>query len=214
MTTVETHTTLRSLVFDSADDAALTEQMTSNLPRRGLADGTRGARLPRAALKLVENRILATALSLLDDDPGPLFAKGLGTLQEVMGAARATRADPGRRVVATIQDPYRIPVRRSAYVALLVENQESARVDFDFDVVFAMGHTSISLRHGAVDFIECDAGELTVSLSLSGAAPPLLSRKADFPVHWEVRPPIRVPIPEPGPEERVRSRPRRRPYGT
>lgn len=214
MTTVETRTTLRSLVFDSDDDTALIEQMTSNLPRRGLMDGTRGARLPRTALRLVESRILATALSLLDEDPGPLFAKGLGVLQEVMDAARATRADPGRRVVATIQDPYRVPVRRSAYVALLVENQESARVDFDFEVVFAMGHTSISLQHGAVDFIDCDAGELTVSLSLAGATPPLLSRKADFPVHWEVRPPIRIPLPEQGPEERVRSRPQRRPYGT
>ncbi|MEU5842233.1 hypothetical protein [Rhodococcus sp. NPDC047139] len=197
MTTVDTRSTLRSMVFDAADDADLVSRMAAQAGPDELARRTSGSRIPSHALRIVEKRILTTALGLLDEDPGPLFAKGLGTLQNVMTAARATRADPGTQVVENILDPYRIPVRRPARVTLFVEEHESACIDFELSVVFTMGRTSVSVRNGAVEFIECEAGTINVSLSLAGTVPPLLQRKASFPVRWDVRPPIVIPLPEP-----------------
>ncbi|CRK52365.1 hypothetical protein RHCRD62_40252 [Rhodococcus sp. RD6.2] len=194
---VPSRTTLRAAAFGDEPDAVLTDRMTPLVPARGLASGQLTGRraVSRTALRLIDSRILATSLRFLDQPPCPLLLSGLTRFQALTRAARDTLSAPGRQVVVSLVEPYRVTSRHRPEVAVILDGNEIAHVPFDLVVTFAMCETSLAVRRGAIEAVDCAAGALTVSLALADGER-LLHRTAKFPVRQEVRPPMRIPLPE------------------
>jgi len=191
-------TTARALAFGDGSDEALLTTMRANMPRGGIAEARlRGRReLRPASFRLLNGKILETALGFLNEDVSAPFLAGLAKYRALTKAARDSLADPGRaEVLVSLIDPYRITSTQKPYVALVVEETELARVTFDLTVVFGMFATAVAVRAGAITAVETEACALSVTLSLEGWQPPLLKRDLRLPVRLPVRPPLPVPLP-------------------
>lgn len=197
-TEIVSRSTLRGAVFGQESDDALTARMKPHVPPTGMTPakvtGTR--RVPRSALRLIDSRILSTALRFLDQDPCPLLLSGVKRFQALTEAARVTAATPGREEVVMLVDPYRVNSEYRPEVALLVDDTEVALIAFDLRVAFAMCETAVAVRLGAIDSVACEAGSLSVDLSVAGGEQ-LLHGEAEYAVRREVRPPITIPLADP-----------------
>jgi hypothetical protein len=191
-------TTVRSVALGDGEDDDLIAALAANLPRGGIAaakmPGHRA--LPQAAYRMLDNRILASALRFLDADLAEPFLTGLGKYRALVKAAQDSLADPGHKdVMVTLIDPYEITSKQNPYVTLVADNREIARVSFEISMVFGLFETAVAVRRGAIESVECEACSLTVTLSLEGWEEPLLHRKVQLPVRLPVRPPVTIPLP-------------------
>lgn len=168
----------------------------------------RAAAMPASALRVLDSRILTTALGFLDTDAGALLVEGLTQVQALIKASRDTRAAPGESAVTNLIRPHTMTSTQRPHVALLVDDHEIARVDFELNVKFEIGKTSVAVRYGAIESIDCEACSLTVTLSLVGTHPSLLQRTAKLPVQWDLHPPVVIALPEdhPAPTRPQRAR--------
>ncbi|GAA4487256.1 hypothetical protein GCM10023094_45360 [Rhodococcus olei] len=192
----ERRTTLRTAVFRGESDSVLTDRMRPHVREPGMAC-TRMPRtraVPRSAFHLLDSRILATALRFLDQDPDPLLLAGLRRYRALVTAARETLAAPGREVVVTLVEPYRVTSEHHPEVTVLVDGNPLGSVTFDLCVTFRMGETAVAVRRGAIEAVDCVAGALKVELSLSGGES-LLHGSTAFPVRRTLRPPVAIPLP-------------------
>jgi hypothetical protein len=196
-TEIVTRPTLRATVFGQQSDDALTARMETHLPPTGMTpDRVATTRaVPRSALRLIDSRILSTALRFLDQDPFPLLLAGLKKYRALAEAA------PGREEVVILVDPYRVISEHRPEVALLIDGTEVARVGFDLRIAFGMCETAVAVRLGAIDSVDCEAGAVSVDLSVPGGEK-LLHGEAEYSVRRELRPPIMIPV-DPRPERRL-----------
>ncbi|MFC7446288.1 hypothetical protein [Rhodococcus daqingensis] len=201
-TEIVPRSTLRGAVFGQQSDDALTSRMKPHVPPTGMTPArvTAARAVPRSALRLIDSRILSTALRFLDQDPCPLLLSGLKRFQALTAAARVTAAAPGREEVVMLVDPYRVISVHRPEVALLIDGTEVARIAFDLRVAFGMGKTTVAVRLGAIDAVDCEAGAVSVDLSVPGGEH-LLHGEAEYSVRRTVRPPIMIPV-GPRPERR------------
>ncbi|MFE3292672.1 hypothetical protein [Rhodococcus sp. NPDC059234] len=188
-------TSLRTAVFERAPDNVLTGRMRPQVPTTGLVSGrVRSTHpLPRSACRLLDSRVLEAALRFLDQDPHPLLLTGLARYRALTDAARQTLATPGRDVVVTLATPYRVTSEHHPEVAVIIDGTEAGTVEFDLDVAFEMGETSLAVRKGAIAAVDCVAGSVTLDLSLAQGER-LLHGTRRFPVHQDVDPPIPIPV--------------------
>lgn len=196
MTTTENghDASLRTAVFEHVPDGELTDRMRPQVPATGLVSGRvpRTHPIPRSASRLLDARVLEAALRFLDQDPHPLLLTGLARYRALSDAARDTLAAPGKDVVVTLVEPYRVTSRHHPEVAVIIDGTEVGAVEFDLDVTFAMGETSLAVRKGEIAAVDCVAGSLTLDLSLT-KGDRLLHGSKGFPVHRNVNPPIPIP---------------------
>lgn len=192
------HTTARAAAFDGSSNDQLAARMTPNLPSGGIAavNLSRQRPLPASTYRLLDSRILDTAAQFLDEDISAPLLSGLSKYRALENAARESLAKPaGAEVVVTLIDPYEVTSTQRPYLALVVDDNEIARVTFQITLVFGMFETSVAIRRGAIEWVDCNACALAVTLSLVGWDPPLLHRKLQLPVRLPVRPPIPIPLP-------------------
>ncbi|MGW5076611.1 hypothetical protein [Rhodococcus sp. NPDC004095] len=190
---------LRTAVFEHAPDNVLTGRMRPKVPADGLVSGwVRSAQpLPRSACRLLDSRVLEAALRFLDQDPHPLLLTGLARYRALTDAARQTLAAPEKDVVVTLAKPYHVTSEHHPEVAVLIDGTEAGTIEFDLDVAFDMGETSLAVKNGAIAGVDCVAGAVTLDLSLAKGES-LLHGRRSFPVHRDVDPPIPIPVPPQG----------------
>lgn len=191
-------TTARALAFGDGSDQGLLATMRSNMPRGGIAEAKmRGRELEPASYRLLNGRILETALGFLDDDISAPFLAGLGKYRALTKAARDSIADPKQsEILVNLIDPYKITSSQRPYVALVVDDSEIARITFEITFEFGMFQTAVVVRRGAIESVDCEACSLTATLSLEGWQNPLLKRELHVRIRLPVRPPIPIPLPQ------------------
>jgi len=192
-------TTARAVAFDDSSDDTLAAGMAANMPRGGIAAANmpRQRQLPPSAYRLLDGRILAAAARFLDEDLSEPLLAGLSKYRALVKAARDSLADPAHAdVIVTLIDPYEITSTQRPYLALIADDNEIARVSFEIKLVFGMFETSVAVRRGAIESVECNACALAITLSLVGWNPPLLHRTMQLPVRLPVRPPMAIPLPD------------------
>lgn len=197
-TEISHRTTVRVVAFGDGSDDALIAAMAANLPRGGVAAAkmTDQRAMPQSGYRMLDNRILASALLFLDEDLTEPFLAGLVKYRALVKAARDSLADPQHpEVVVTLIDPYEITSTQRPYVTLVVDDREIARVSFEISMVFGLFETAVAVRRGAIESVECEACSLAITLSLAEWKEPLLHRKVRLPVRLPVRPPITIPLP-------------------
>lgn len=197
-TELSQRTTARAVAFANSSDDALARQMMANMPRNGIAVANlpRQRPLPQSAYRLLDSRILNAAAQFLDDDLSEPLVAGLTKYRALMKAAHDSLADPqNAEVMVSLIDPYEITSTHQPYLALVVDDNEIGRVVFEIKLVFGMFETSVAVRRGAIESVECNACALAVTLTLVGWAQPLLHRTMQLPVRLPVRPPVAVPLP-------------------
>ncbi len=88
-------TSVRALTGGASHTTVLAA-MVGKLPADGMAAAQIGGRyrLLEATYRLLDSRILAAAMTCLDQDVGEPLAHWLANLRELRGAAEITRSDP------------------------------------------------------------------------------------------------------------------------
>ena len=187
--------TLRLLLFGQECDDELNTRMRSRLPMQGIINSRRinSRALPRATTRLVDNRILAASLQFIDQDADILLVTGLKRAHSLVEAAHTTLTAPGKEILVTLVESYKVHYKQQPEVALIVDNKEVARVEFDLTALFTMGETAVSVCNGAITAIQCQAGKLTAALAIRGGST-LLQGSASFPLQKQIRPPISIPV--------------------
>jgi hypothetical protein len=191
-------TTVRSLAFSDGNSDARVAEMLTRIPRGGIAEAKLAGRVavPPPAYRLLNSRILETALGFLDEGLAGLLLAGLSKYRALTKAAQDTLANPRHaEVLVTLIDPYEIKSLQRPSVALVVDDVEIARVTFEISLVFGMFETAVVVRRGAIESVETGACSLTVTLSLVGWEQPLLRRHGQLRVRLRVRPPMPIPLP-------------------
>jgi hypothetical protein len=193
---LDQRTTARTLLFGHQRDDELASVMRANLPQVSTAEALLRERpMPPAAYRLLDSRIVDTALGFLDEDVSAVLLDGLSTCRAVVQAAQDTRADPahGEQLVPLV-DPYRITSTHEPYIALEYDGREIARIPFEVTVEFGMGQTAVVIRRGAIEAVETEPCSLAVTITMRGWPTPLLHRELPVRVRLQVRPPIPVPL--------------------
>ncbi len=192
-------TSVRAVAFEQASVDAVVAAMTPQLPQDGIAS-VQPARQTVLRQRLLDGRILSSAVEFLDEDLAGLFLTGLGRCHAVVQAGRTSLADPKRgETTVTLIDPYEIHSTQRPYVSVLVDGQEVTRVEFELDVVFGLLETAVVVRDGAIQAVECIACSVAVTFSLLGWEHPLLKKKLRLPVRLPVWPPMPIPLAGTGP---------------
>ncbi|MGY1669732.1 hypothetical protein [Geodermatophilus sp. SYSU D00710] len=197
-------TTIRELLFDEHSDTEIAVTLAAQLPPEGLVARqlSRHRRLPKAAYRLLNSRILALAVEFLDKDVGGLVLSGLGRSRALVKAAEDTAGKPGNEVVVDLAGPYSISTEQHPYVEVLVDDQSVGRVTFALSVSVELGETSVAVEDGAMTAVDCDVAALTISFTLDGWEQPLVERKLSVPLRLSLRPPVAVPMGPSVPVER------------
>lgn len=191
-------TTARTAAFGHGGDDNLVAAMVARLPQGGVVATkvTDQPELPQSGYRVLDNRVLATALRFLDQNLAEPFLNGLSKYRALVQAARDTLAEPEQtEVMVTLIDPHEITSMQHPYVALVVDEQEIARVPFELSMVFNLMETAVAVRRGAIELVRCETCSLAVALSLPGWEEPLLHRKIQLSVQLPVQPPITIPLP-------------------
>lgn len=200
MTTPEltARTTVRSMAFNDRTSDACVAEMLTRIPRGGIAETKLSGRaaVPPPAYRLLNSKILETALGFLDESlAGPLLG-GLSKYRALTKAAQDTLSNSRHaEVLVTLIDPYEIKSLQRPSVALVVDDVEIARIAFEISLVFGMFETAVAVRRGAIESVEAGVCSLTVALSLVGWEQPLLKRHGQLRVRLRLQPPMRIPLP-------------------
>jgi hypothetical protein len=197
-TELSQRTTARAVAFANSSNDILARQMTANVPRNGIAVANlpRQHPLPQPAYRLLDSRILNVAAQFLDEDLSVPLLAGLSKYRALVKAAYDSLADPkNAEVMVSLIDPYEITSTHRPYLALVVDSNEIGRVAFEIKLIFGMFETSVIIRRGAIELVECNSCALAITLSLVGWDQPLLHRAMQLPVRLPVRPPVVIPLP-------------------
>jgi hypothetical protein len=192
-------TTARTLVFGYDSDTELLSVMRANMPRDGIAEARLRdqPRMQPVTCRMLNSRILETALGFLNQEIGGLFLDGLTKCRAVVQAAQDTQADSNHaETVVTLIDPYQITSTHEPAIALEIDGNEVAKVTFEISIVFGMLQTSVVIHRGAIEAVETEPCSLALTLTLKGWPPPLLQRELPLQVRFPVRPPIPIPVPQ------------------
>jgi hypothetical protein len=200
MTTPELtdRTTVRSMALGDGGPEGHVAEMLTRIPRGGIAEAKLSGRraLPQPAFRLLNSRILETALGFLDESLSEPLLAGLGKYQALTKAAQDTLSQPRKpEVMVTLIDPYEIKSLQQPSVGLVVDDAEIARVTFEISLVFGMFETAVAVRRGAIESVVAGACSLAVTLSLVGWHEPLLKRQGQFRIRLRVDPPVPIPLP-------------------
>ncbi|MDP5181569.1 hypothetical protein QOZ88_02880 [Blastococcus sp. BMG 814] len=204
-------TSLRWLTAGGADTDALVATMAARLPADGIAAPTLGQRyrLLRSTYRLLDSRILAAAVSCLDQDVAGPLVHWLATFRELREAARSTRDDPQTpEATVVLAEGHRLSSSQTTEILLHVGGS-TIPIRFRLELTADLGQTSVVLRRGAIDEVVC-AAALASSLWYADASPELWKGNAPpRELRLLVRPPVEVllvppqrtvQVPEPGAE--------------
>ena len=192
-------TSVRTLVAGGLPTAALTSAMAAGLPRGGLTSRAMGRRrsLTSATWRLLDSRVLAAAVEILDVDVAGPLVTWLARIQRVVEAARTTVSDPRSPEMVEVLVPGR-PFTHSEGLTVTVQVGPvvEATLRFRLDVTAALGETSVVVRRGCIPEVVCDLLTVSAGLSLTGWPTPLWRPDpvALPKVHVAVRPPVSVPL--------------------
>lgn len=188
--------TMRFLTGGAPDPGRILTDMAGKVPPGGLAAPRMGRkyRLLAATYRLLDSRILAAALSCLDQDMGPPIAERLATVGELRRAAQKTLQDPDHEDVVTLAGGHRFSSTQAVTVTVRVDGGEVAVVPLALELSMTLGETSAVLLRGAIRFVECVLTEVVVVLSL--AEPPMEMSRWETPV-TTLRVPVDPPFPVP-----------------
>jgi hypothetical protein len=167
--------------------------VAERLPPEGLAaPRTRGRyRLLAQTYRLLDSRILAAALSCLDQDLGQPIAEHLSTFRELRLAAEETQQDPEHETLVTLAAGHRLATTQTTEVRLSVDGADVAVVPFRLELSMTLGHTSAVVRRGSIRYLECVVTEVAVVLSI--AEPPVVLSRWTSPLK-SLRLPLERPV--------------------
>ena len=192
-------TSVRVLACRDLQPDELIEQMSANLPERGLAAVKTGERfhLARPTWRLIDRRILAAAAELLDADVAEPLVACLARLAQVRDAGQRTLDDPQMpEIIETLVPPGPLTVSHGLTVAVEMEQNTAATLRFRLDVTATLGETALLVRRAEIVEVACQALSLEATLVLVGRAQPLWSSQpleaAD--VRLAPDPPVLVPL--------------------
>jgi hypothetical protein len=190
---------VRSLVGGGTTPEGLATAMADRLPPGGMAaPRMRGRhRLAGATWRLLDSRVLAAALDILDADVATPLVTWLSRYERVAKAAATTLTDAQKPEITEVLLPPR-PFTHSTglTVDVLVEERPAASVHFRLDVSAALAETSVVVRRGRIHEVACDVLTVTAGLFLA-EWPTALWKPAPVKVpraHLRLDPPVAVPL--------------------
>jgi hypothetical protein len=188
-------TGLRALTR-AGDATAVRAEMASALPEGGLAASRlTHDRLLTATYRLLDSQILTAAVGCLDQDIGTPVAEWLAGYQELRTAAAETLADPEQTRSVLFKKPYRLDTAQTSDIVLRVHEKEIADFPFTLEISLELGETSVTVRRGAIEEVECVAATVSGSLTFADVSPPLWRRTASTSaLRLPIRPPVHVPL--------------------
>jgi hypothetical protein len=192
------------------DPGAVAEAMAERLPAGGIATTVLpGTTLRRATWRLLDSRILAAAVEILDLDVAKPLVDWLAGFERLRTAATATLTDPGQpEVTEIIVPPWPVTVTDHLGISVRVDGRQVADIRFTLEVTLELGETSAVVSGGAIDAVVADACSVRASLKLDAWPAPLWAPDpVSLPVRLTVRPPVGIPlVPVPRAPAAVRSR--------
>jgi hypothetical protein len=190
---------VRSLVGGGTTPEALATAMADRLPPDGMAAPRMRERhrLAGATWRLLDSRVLAAAVDILDADVATPLVTWLSRYERVAKAAATTLTDAQKPEITEVLLPPR-PFTHSTglTVDVLVDEQPAASVHFRLDVTASLGEASVVVRLGAIHEVVVDVLTLTAALFLAEWPTPLWKPEpASVPrAHIRLQPPVRVPL--------------------
>ena len=199
MTELRNPVRLRAVVAGDVDSGTLARQMLPQLPAGGLsAAHLRGRyRLADVTWRLLDSRILAAAVEILDLDVAKPLVTWLSRFDRIRAAAQTTTVDPRHpEVTETVLPPHPVTLAHGGSVIVRIDRREVATIAFRAEVLVKLGETSVVVQLGTIGELVCDV--LTVSGTFTLEAWPTPLWKPDpvsLPdVHLEIHPPVVVPL--------------------
>ena len=190
---------VRSLVGGGASPEAVAAAMAGRLPPGGMtASRMRDRhRLAGATWRLLDSRVLAAAVDILDADVATPLVTWLSRYERVAAAAATTLTDPRKPEITEVLVPPR-PFTHTEGLAVdvLVDETPTASVHFRLDVSAALAETSVVVRRGRIPEVVCDVLTVTAGLFLA-EWPTALWKPAPVKVpraHLRLDPPVAVPL--------------------
>jgi hypothetical protein len=180
-----------------SDPGAVADAMAERLPTDGIATtALPGTTLRRATWRLLDSRILAAAVEILDLDVAKPLVDWLAGFERLRAAATATLTDPEQpEVTEILVPPWPVTVTDHLGVSVRVDGRQAAEIRFTLEVMLELGETSAVVSGGAIDAVVADACTVTASLKLDAWPSPLwASDPVSLPVRLTVRPPVRIPL--------------------
>jgi hypothetical protein len=195
-------TTVRRLLADSADGAAIAREMSDNQPDGGVARG----RLPEGELpakrrllegtyRLLDSEILLAAARCLDQDVAIPVAAWLKSFRELRAAATRTLADPAARETVVLDVRRTLTAPQDVAVHMYVDRKRIATFPFRLLLTAELGRTAVLVREGAVHQVDCVAASLKARITFADVPKPLWQRTArDLALHLPLPEPLRIPL--------------------
>ena len=151
-------------------------------------------RLAAATHRLLDSRILAAAVEILDLDVAKELVSWLARYERVREAAERTLTDRGRpELVETLLKPYPMDLTDDLGVEVRIEGRPVATIRFHLEVTAHLGETSLVVRLGEIAEVVCETLTVTATLTLVGWSNPLW--KAGPLALPEVRVRLQPPVP-------------------
>jgi hypothetical protein len=192
-------TSVRALACPGLDPDALVDQMCGRLPEGGMAAAKLGDRLSltRPTWRLVDRRILAAVLGVLDADVAEPLVACLARFEQIHDAGERTLADPARpEVIETFVPPRALTLSHGVTVVVDVGPEAVAEVRFRLDVTATLGETALVVRRGEILEVACQEMSLSAAIVLVGRAHPLWRSEPVRVVDVQLapHPPVLVPL--------------------
>jgi len=190
-------TSVRAVLGRDVGTDALVAGMAGPLPREGATAPRLRRRfdLTRATWRLLDSRVLAAAVEILDLDVAKPLVGWLATYERLRRAAERSRAPAGKEVTEVLVPPYPLTITDHLAVAIRFDGVEVAEVGFGLTVTLKLGETSSVVRHGAIEEVVCEACRIAAVLTLDGWQPALWKPEPiALPMRLVVRPPMVVPL--------------------
>jgi hypothetical protein len=189
---------LRTLL-SGAPPEAVAAKLADNAPPQGLAKPLMGSRhrFAGATWRLLDSRVLAAAVDVLDLDVATPLVTWLSRYERVAAAAATTLTDPRKpEITEVVLPPHPFRHSEGVTVDILVDEKPRATVHFRLDVSAALAETSVVVRLGWIHEVVCDVLTVSAAFFLAEWPTPLWS---PTPVkvsraHIRLDPPVAVPL--------------------
>jgi hypothetical protein len=192
-------TSVRALACPGLDPEAMVEEMSGQLPDGGMAAARLGDRFSLTAptWRLIDRRILAATVGMLDADVAEPLVGCLARFDQIRAAGQRTLADLSQpEIIETFVPPSALTVSHGITVTVDVGPEAVADVRFRLDVTATFGETALVVRRGEILEVACQELSLSAALVLVGRAHPLWRsepvRVVDL--HLAPHPPVLVPL--------------------
>lgn len=197
-------TSVRALACPGLDPDAMVEEMAGRLPEGGIAAAKLGDRFSLTAhtWRLIDRRILAATVGMLDADVAEPLVACLARFSRIRDAGQRTLVDPAQpEVIETFVPPRPLAVSHGVTVVVDVGPEAAAEVRFRLDVTATLGETALVVRRGEILEVACPELSLFAALVLVGRAQPLWRSEPVRVVDVQLapQPPVLVPLAGPPP---------------